>query len=62
MAQVKTEQRCANPLCSCTVTSDKYCSVECEVEAAGHTKSTHCECGHEECRKKPHAAKVQIGY
>lgn len=55
--------KCAYEKCGCRVEAvGDYCSTECEASAAGHTKSAHCDCGHAECRAKPHAAKVQIGY
>jgi len=36
-------KKCAHPVCSCTVTSEKYCSVECE--AMEKTPDIACKCG-----------------
>lgn len=65
----KTNQKdhptCAHSNCGCHVeATGDYCSTECEASAAGHAKhgQSQCDCGHADCRQKPHAAKVQIGY
>ncbi len=41
-------QKCAHPVCSCTVTSGKYCSTQCE--AMEKTPDIDCKCGHAVCK------------
>ena len=43
----KEGKKCAHPVCSCMVTSEKYCSVECE--AMEKTPDIACKCGHAGC-------------
>ncbi|HTS10807.1 MAG TPA: hypothetical protein VMH00_01695 [Candidatus Limnocylindrales bacterium] len=40
--------KCAHPNCSCTVTSGKYCSPQCE--AMQKTPDIDCKCGHPACQ------------
>jgi hypothetical protein len=44
----KESKKYAHPVCSCTVTAGKYCSVECE--AMEKTPDLACECGRAGCR------------
>ena len=37
-------KKCAHPICSCTVTSGKYCSTQCET--IEKTPDIDCKCGH----------------
>jgi hypothetical protein len=37
----------AHPICSCMVTSGKYCSTECEAMAK---TPDICKCGHAGCK------------
>ena len=46
MAAAKGE-KCAHPVCSCTTTSGKYCSTQCE--AMEKTPDIECLCGHAVC-------------
>lgn len=41
-------KKCAHPVCSCTVTSGKYCSTQCE--AMEKTPDIDCTCGHPACK------------
>jgi len=41
-------KKCAHPICSCTVTSGKYCSTQCE--AMEKTPDIDCTCGHPVCK------------
>jgi hypothetical protein len=41
-------EMCAHPLCSCSATSGKFCSVECESMAK--TPDIACLCAHTECK------------
>lgn len=47
------EQRCANPVCACTVSTDtSYCCDHCRkvaAQSAGTGAGTGCECGHSAC-------------
>ena len=49
MAAAKGE-KCAHPVCSCTTTSGKYCSTQCE--AMEKTPDIDCSCGHMGCKGK----------
>lgn len=49
MATAKS-RKCAHPICSCTVTSGRYCSTECE--AMEKTPDLDCLCGHPGCKGK----------
>jgi hypothetical protein len=42
--------KCAHPVCSCSTTSGKYCSVECE--AMERTPDIDCTCNHPGCKGK----------
>ncbi len=42
--------KCAHPVCSCTTTSGKYCSTQCE--AMEKTPDIDCSCGHTGCKGK----------
>jgi len=42
--------KCAHPVCSCMVTSEKYCSAQCE--AMEKTPDIECACGHAGCAGK----------
>jgi hypothetical protein len=44
----ETEQKCAHPICSCTVTKGKYCSTQCE--AMEKTPDIDCTCLHPDCK------------
>jgi hypothetical protein len=44
----KDGKKCAHPVCSCTVTSGKYCSAQCE--AMEKTPDIACKCGHPGCK------------
>jgi hypothetical protein len=41
-------KKCAHPVCSCNVTSGKYCSTECE--AMEKTPDISCKCPHAGCK------------
>jgi hypothetical protein len=41
-------KKCAHPVCSCNVTSGKYCSTECE--AMEKTPDIACKCPHAGCK------------
>ena len=41
-------QKCAHPICSCVITSGKYCSTQCA--AMEKTPDIDCPCGHAGCR------------
>jgi len=43
-------KKCAHPICSCKVTSGKYCSTECA--AMEKTPDVDCKCGHAGCKGK----------
>jgi len=49
MSSPKAE-KCAHPVCSCTTTSGKYCSTQCE--AMEKTPDIDCSCGHTGCKGK----------
>jgi hypothetical protein len=40
--------KCAHPVCTCTVSSGKYCSTQCE--AMEKTPDIDCKCGHAVCQ------------
>jgi metallothionein len=44
----KEGKKCAHPVCSCAVTSGKYCSTQCE--AMEKTPDIACKCGHPGCK------------
>jgi hypothetical protein len=46
----ETLHKCAHPICSCTTTSGKYCSTQCE--AMEKTPDIDCTCGHPVCKGK----------
>ena len=54
MANTKNEmatargEKCAHPVCSCVITSGKYCSTECA--AVEHMSDIDCACGHSGCK------------
>jgi hypothetical protein len=41
-------EKCAHPVCSCMITTGKYCSVACE--AMENMPDIDCHCGHEGCK------------
>jgi hypothetical protein len=41
-------KKCAHPVCSCDITSGKYCSTECE--AMEKTPDITCKCPHAGCK------------
>ena len=43
-------KKCAHPVCSCKVTSGKYCSAQCE--AMEKIPDIDCKCGHPGCKRK----------
>jgi hypothetical protein len=43
-------KKCAHPVCSCKITSGKYCSTQCE--AMEKTPDIDCKCGHAGCKGK----------
>lgn len=43
-------QKCAHPVCSCSVTKGKYCSEACE--AMEKTPDIDCLCNHPGCKGK----------
>jgi hypothetical protein len=47
MAAGEKKDRCKHPPCTCTVTTGKYCSVECE--AMEDTPDIECNCNHPGC-------------
>jgi len=47
MAATKAE-KCARPVCSCVMTSGKYCSTQCE--AMEKTPDIDCSCWHSGCK------------
>jgi len=53
----RNKQQCANPACSCPVTSGEYCSTECQSAAESPNGKTSCDCGHADCRGKAQYAK-----
>jgi hypothetical protein len=44
----KTAVKCAHPVCSCTTSSGKYCSTQCE--AMEKMPDISCSCGHPVCK------------
>ena len=40
--------KCAHPVCSCVITSGKYCSTECA--AMEKTPDVDCACKHPACK------------
>jgi metallothionein len=44
------DSKCAHPVCSCTVSSGKYCSPQCE--AMEKTPDVDCKCNHPGCKGK----------
>ena len=40
-------KKCAHPVCTCQVTSEKYCSPQCE--AMEETPDVDCKCPHSTC-------------
>lgn len=42
--------KCAHPICSCTVTSEKYCSTTCATMEK--TPDIDCHCNHAICKGK----------
>jgi|HubBroStandDraft_6_1064221.scaffolds.fasta_scaffold25072_3 hypothetical protein len=41
-------KKCAHPICTCQVTSEKYCSPQCE--AMEDTADVDCKCPHSACK------------
>lgn len=41
-------KKCAHPICTCKVTSGKYCSTQCE--AMEKTPDVDCTCNHPACK------------
>lgn len=54
----QNKQQCANPVCSCTVSSGEYCSPECQSAEDSRSDNSTCKCGHDDCRAKTHHAKA----
>jgi hypothetical protein len=52
MPDTKTDQKCAHPACTCTVSQGgkygKYCSEYCKEK--GEQVELTCYCQHKECR------------
>ena len=48
MMTTEKDHKCAHPICSCVITSGKYCSTECE--AMEKTPDIDCACGHADCK------------
>lgn len=42
--------KCAHPVCSCVITSGKYCSAQCE--AVEKRSDIDCACEHAACKGK----------
>jgi len=42
--------KCAHPVCSCMITSGKYCSAQCE--AMEKRSDIDCACEHPACKGK----------
>ena len=42
--------KCKHPICSCVITSGKYCSAECA--AMEKTPDIDCPCSHSSCKGK----------
>lgn len=51
MTTVKTE-KCAHPVCTCQITTGRYCSVECE--AMEKVPDVDCRCEHKQCQGHTH--------
>jgi hypothetical protein len=48
-------KKCAHPVCTCQVTSEKYCSPQCE--AMEEIPDVDCKCSHSICKgRTEHAA------
>jgi hypothetical protein len=47
-------KKCAHPVCTCQVTSGKYCSTQCE--AMEDTPDVDCTCPHSVCKGRTEAA------
>jgi hypothetical protein len=41
-------KKCGHPVCTCQVTSEKYCSPQCE--AMEDTADVDCKCPHSVCK------------
>ena len=41
-------KKCAHPICTCQVTSEKYCSTQCE--AMEEISDVDCKCPHSVCK------------
>jgi hypothetical protein len=41
-------KKCAHPVCTCQVTSEKYCSPQCE--AMEEVSDVDCKCPHSTCK------------
>jgi hypothetical protein len=41
-------RKCAHPVCSCMITTGRYCSVACE--AMENMADIDCHCEHEGCK------------
>jgi hypothetical protein len=41
-------KKCAHPICTCQVSSEKYCSPQCE--AMEDTADVDCKCPHSVCK------------
>jgi hypothetical protein len=41
-------KKCAHPVCTCLVTSEKYCSLQCEAMEA--IPDMDCKCPHSICK------------
>ncbi|MBZ5643563.1 MAG: hypothetical protein LAO19_12450 [Acidobacteriia bacterium] len=44
--------KCAHPICTCTTSSGKYCSAQCE--AMEKMPDIECSCTHAGCKGKAH--------
>lgn len=50
IADHKSDNQCAQALCSCTVAEDaQYCSPQCSASGESDTVTIACECGHPGC-------------
>jgi hypothetical protein len=43
-----SDKKCAHPSCTCKVTKNKYCSIECETMET--RPDIDCKCGHPACQ------------
>jgi len=46
----ETATKCAHPVCSCVITTGKYCSTRCE--AMEKMPDIDCTCTHPACKGK----------